>query len=208
MLHQEKLSLTLPYRVSFRLYRIPDRSERPCIIRWNPYCAFVDAHMQLFHIRDSGPEQIEIDPVESSVRADQDAITVRAWPQELQELRPNGEIKFMHNLPMRYQQSLQVGETYQLRWGGRQVNAWEWGGVAENAGKELVRTELRIPLQAPLVIPPSDPITFEVIEESVPWPDRPQVRTPGEFSSANARELRWRMKNRPSPPPLGEADQV
>jgi hypothetical protein len=153
----------------------------------------------------------------ASYRENEDTVfTTRDGPH-IGELSPNSEFKRLKTLPGNYQQRLQAGETYQLRFRGREIYMWDWGTEEDDSGKELKSCRLRDPPQPPLVIPPSEPITFIAREELELWPERPKPRpSTGPlynqdywFLRVNEDELLWRMyRDRPPSPPLGPLDRA
>lgn len=205
-----ELSITLPHWIFFKLRRAPDDTSKSCIFWWNTYLAFVNAEIVLLHMTEQGPERVHVDPQIVPVRSDADAVAVTRWEPYFEELPPCGEIKLAALLPMHYQQKLKAGETYQLLWPGGRLNMWDWGSKAEHIGRELKSWRTRESPQPRLIVPASEPITFTAIEESEPWPERPEATSDFQFQVANRDELRWRRERNPppSPSPLGPSDLV
>jgi hypothetical protein len=204
-----KVSLTLPANIIFKLRRAPDDGMRPCLILWSPYHTFADADIVLLHMTEHGADRVHIDPLVHERRDDADSITVTRWTSSLQELQPTGEPRKSKALPMRYQQKLKPGETYQLLWLGGEVDMWDWGDKTEHVGKKVLSRRMRGTDQPQLTLAASAPITFTATDESEPWPERPDTTSEAQFQIANIDEQQWRLRRTPraSRTPLDSSDR-
>ena len=203
------MSLTLPYRISFRLKRSPEDTGGCCTFRWAPQRAFFFADLQLLRITAQGPEEVPVEPQTAVSEGDQTSATVQSWDSSFKELQPGAEIVLSDHLHMHYQQKLVPGERYQLFWPGGEIDFWTWGTRSDSIGKTLKRREMDDLQHTRLVIPPSNRLLFVATEAPDSWPNRPETKSNAQFQAANRDELQWRrLRALPPPPPLGPVDRV
>ncbi|KAF2844698.1 hypothetical protein T440DRAFT_435985, partial [Plenodomus tracheiphilus IPT5] len=185
----KRLSLTLPYHISFTFEHEGGHEGKPLIFEWS-----TAAHglrmpgLVLLHHTAVGFESIAVDHPERLDLHRHGPILVNGWNENLWELGPKGSFTLMTSLPERYQKILATNETYTLLWPGANIALWEYGTVREHMGRELYDKD------QPLLLTGGAHITFSTYTENEPWPDRAATEVRIGFDRANFAEETWRRQ--------------
>jgi hypothetical protein len=206
------LSLTLPYRILFKLGR-SDENSKSIIFRHSQPTDFRRCRFVLLHETSSGLQKVDVPEPQPGRTFEEDADTVKfnGYNHCIWELPPSGREQQLGELMGNYQKTLVAGEKYHFFWPGMEIDMWEWGTRGEWQGKELKSQATRDTKLPRLVLPASNVLSFTAKHEDEPWPERARFEEAGNsFESINVRELEWRRKKYPPPlpPPLGPEARV
>jgi hypothetical protein len=78
-----------------------------------------------------------IDGLASLISEGEDVLYLTQQTPYIQEFFPSTGICRIITLLGSYQRKLKAGETYQLRWRGREFYMWDWGTKADHVGQVL-----------------------------------------------------------------------
>ncbi|KAH4848055.1 hypothetical protein HBI46_091450 [Parastagonospora nodorum] len=183
----KRLSLTVPYHISFTFEHESGHEGMPLFFEWSTVThGFKMPGLVLLHHTAVGLESIAVDHSERLDVSRHGPIIVNGWNENLWELDPKGSFTLMSSLPGRYQKLLETDETYTLLWPGAEIALWEYGTVREHLGQELDDKDQR------LLLPGGPHITFSTHTENEPWPDRAATKARIGFDRANFAEETWR----------------
>ncbi|KAK8049199.1 hypothetical protein PG994_010929 [Apiospora phragmitis] len=209
-----ELSVTQPYPLYFALRRPAEGDGKPFIFQWDPYTdALRNAQLVLIRITDRGPERVAVEPLAAAANPRPDTLLVHDYAENLQDLRPGGEVTIHTTLAGNYQRLLVPGERYVLLWRGAEIAI-----LADHRGETLESQHIRKTKLPPLILSASSSsvVTFTTRQEAVPWPQRPaetETTSEADFQRANSREEKWRREElrrspQPSPPPRHPSERV
>ncbi|KAH5442398.1 hypothetical protein HBI23_132070 [Parastagonospora nodorum] len=185
----KRLSLTVPYHISFTFKHEGGHKCVPLIFEWSTVThGFKTPGLVLLRHTVVGLEPIAVDHSERLDLSRQGPILVNGWNENLWELDHKGSFTIMSSLPERYQKLLDSNETYTLLWPGANIALWEYGTVREHMGQELDDKD------QPLLLPGGPHITFSTHTENEPWPDRAATEARIGFDRANFAEETWRYE--------------
>lgn len=185
----KRLSLTLPYRISFIFEHEEGHESEPLIFEWSTAAhGFRAPGLVLLRHTAVGLESIAVDHSGILDLHRHGPILVNGWNENLWELGPKGSFTLMTSLPGRYQKMLTTNETYTLLWPGANIALWEYGTVREHMRRELCDKD------EPLLLPGGAHITFSTYTENEPWPDRAATEDRIGFDRANFAEETWRRQ--------------